>query len=54
MPCAHQPQRGDQDPSRRFVNLKAWYYQTLADLFEHDQIEGLTDELTLGQQQYAE
>jgi hypothetical protein len=31
------------------VNLKASLYQALADAFEHDQIEGLSDETTIGQ-----
>jgi hypothetical protein len=33
----------------RFVNLKACFYQALAEAFERDQIEGLTDEETIGQ-----
>jgi hypothetical protein len=37
------------DPAQRFVNLKAGYYQELADAFERDQVEGLTDEETIGQ-----
>jgi len=49
MPCESKPQLGENDPSRRFLNLKASYYQALADAFEHDQIEGLTDETTIGQ-----
>ena len=36
-------------PARRFVNLKAEYYQALADALERDQLEGLSDETTLGQ-----
>jgi hypothetical protein len=31
------------------VNLKASFYQALADAFEHDQVEGLSDEATIGQ-----
>ena len=31
------------------MNLKACFYQALADAFERDQIEGLTDEATIGQ-----
>ena len=38
-----------KDPAQRFVNLKACFYQALADAFERDQIEGLTDEATIGQ-----
>jgi len=49
MPCESKPELGENDPSRRFPNLKASFYQTLADAFEHDQIEGLTDETTIGQ-----
>src|SRR6202166_1829616 len=32
-----------------FANQKAQFYQTLADAFEHDQIDGLTDDETIGQ-----
>jgi hypothetical protein len=46
-PCESRP--GENDPARRFVNLKACYYQSIADAFERDQIEGLTDEMTIGQ-----
>jgi hypothetical protein len=49
MPCESKPHLGENDPARRFVNLKASYYQTLADAFERDQVEGLTDETTIGQ-----
>lgn len=49
MACESQPNLGENDPARRFPNLKACYYQALADAFEHDQIEGLTDEATIGQ-----
>jgi phage terminase large subunit len=38
-----------EDPARRFVNRKAQYYQTLADLLERDEIDGLTDDTTIGQ-----
>jgi hypothetical protein len=47
--CESEPQLGENDPARRFVNLKACFYQALADAFEHDQVEGLTDETTIGQ-----
>lgn len=40
---------GENDPARRFVNLKACFYQTLADAFERDLVEGLVDEETIGQ-----
>jgi hypothetical protein len=49
MPCESQPSWGENDPSRRFVNVKASMYQAVADAFEHDQVEGLTDEKTIGQ-----
>jgi hypothetical protein len=49
MPSESKPEQGENDPSRRFLNLKASFYQSLADAFEHDQIEGLTDETTIGQ-----
>jgi phage terminase large subunit len=49
MPCESKPNFGENDPARRFVNLKASYYQALADAFQRDQIEGLTDETTIGQ-----
>ena len=51
--CRHavreQTRLGENDPARRFVNLKACFYQALADAFERDQVEGLTDEATIGQ-----
>jgi hypothetical protein len=49
MPCDPEPHLGDDDPARRFVNRKAQYYQSLANAFERDLIEGLTDEATIGQ-----
>jgi len=49
MPCESRPERRDNDPARRFVNLKACFYQELADALERDQIEGLIDETTIGQ-----
>jgi len=49
MPCESRPQQGENDPTRRFVNLRACFYQALADAFERDQVEGLTDETTIGQ-----
>jgi hypothetical protein len=49
MPCESNPQLGENDPGRRFVNLRAQFYQALADAFERDQVEGLTDETTIGQ-----
>lgn len=49
MACESNPKLGENDLARRFVNLKAYYYQELADAFERDHIEGLTDEATIGQ-----
>lgn len=49
MRCESQPTWGENDPARRFTNQRALFYQTLADAFERDQIDGLTDELTFGQ-----
>jgi hypothetical protein len=49
MPCESKPEWGENDPTRRFVNLKAEFYQALADAFERDLVEGLTDETTIGQ-----
>src|SRR6185437_12484584 len=49
MSCESKPQMRENDPSRRFVNLKACFYQTLADTFERDLVEGLVDEETIGQ-----
>ena len=40
---------GRNDPAGRFVNLKAQYYQELADAFERDEIQGLRDDVTIGQ-----
>jgi len=40
---------GREDPARRFLNLRACFYQELADAFERDQVEGLLDETTIGQ-----
>ena len=44
LPCESRPKMGENDPARRFVNLKGSFYQSLADAFERDQVEGLTDE----------
>jgi phage terminase large subunit len=49
MPCEGQSVLGDNDPAARFVNQKAQFYQNLADIFERDEVDGLTDDLTLGQ-----
>ena len=47
--CESRPQLADNNPAQRFVNIKAQYYQTLADAFELNRIDGLTDDVTLGQ-----
>ncbi len=49
MACESRPEMTENNPAQRFVNLKALYYQTLADAFENDKIEGLTDETTMAQ-----
>ena len=49
LPCESRPDWGENDPSRRFTNQRALFYQTVADGFERDQIDGLTDEPTIGQ-----
>ena len=48
MPCESKPQMRENDPTRRFVNLKVCFYQTLADVFEKNLVEGLVDEETIG------
>jgi hypothetical protein len=42
-------QLAENDPAKRFVNQKAQFYQTLAEAFERDQIDGLIDDVTIGQ-----
>lgn len=49
LPCPSKSNLGENDPAKRFVNQKAGAYQTLADAFERDQVDGLTDEETIGQ-----
>ncbi len=49
LPCESKSNLGENDPARRFVNLKAQFYQSLADLLERDQLDGLTDEETIAQ-----
>jgi phage terminase large subunit len=49
LPCPSQPELGENNPATRFVNEKARFYQNLADALEGDQIEGLTDDETIGQ-----
>jgi hypothetical protein len=48
LPCESKPQLGENDPATRLVNLKACFYQALADAFERDQVEELRDETTIG------
>jgi hypothetical protein len=47
--CESRPELAENNPPQRFINLKAQYYQTLADAFELNHIDGLMDDLTLGQ-----
>ncbi len=49
LPCESRPDWGENDPSRRFTNQRAMFYQNLADALERDQVDGLTDEITIGQ-----
>ena len=49
LPCEARPELGENDPARRFTNYKAQLYQNLADAFERNQIDGLTDDATVGQ-----
>jgi len=49
LPCDTQPNLRENDPAKRFVNDKARFYQYLADLFEHDEVDGLLDEETIAQ-----
>jgi hypothetical protein len=49
LPCQSKPNLGENDLARRFVNQKACFYQALADAFERDLVDGLTDEETIGQ-----
>jgi hypothetical protein len=49
LPCESKGGSREDDPAQRFVNQKAYFYHTLANAFEQDRIEGLTDEMTIGQ-----
>ncbi len=49
MACESHPNWQEADPAQRFVNLKAQYYQELADALERDQVQGLRDDVTIGQ-----
>ena len=41
--------RGGSDDPLRFFNLRAQYYHRIADLLEHNMLDGLRDEATIGQ-----
>jgi hypothetical protein len=49
LPCNSQPNLGENNPAIRFTNLKAQYYRNLANFFQHDEIDGLTDDVTIAQ-----
>ncbi len=49
VPCENKPELREQNPNSRFTNEKARFYQNLADGFERDEIDGLTDDETIGQ-----
>jgi phage terminase large subunit len=49
LPCQSRPEWHENDPGNRFANQKAQFYQTLADAFESDQIDGVADDLTISQ-----
>lgn len=49
MAAESRPQWRENDPAARFVNLKAQYYQELADALERDEVHGLIDDVTIGQ-----
>lgn len=48
-PCESRPELNENDPAKRFANQKAASYQMLADALEHDELQGLNDETTIGQ-----
>ena len=49
IPCENKPELRENNLAVRFFNRKAHYYQTLADSFQHDEIDGLIDDATIGQ-----
>ncbi len=49
MACESRPEWPENDPAGRFVNLKAQYYQELADAFERNEVQGLRDDVTIDQ-----
>ena len=48
-PCESRPELNENDAAKRFANQKAAFYQMLADALEHDELQGLNDETTIGQ-----
>jgi phage terminase large subunit len=49
IPPESKPQLGPEDPAVLFVNRKAQYYQNLSDAFRRGEVEGLVDDITIGQ-----
>lgn len=49
LPCRARPDLGENDPAKRFVNMKAQLFQNVADAFERDLVDGLSDEDTIEQ-----
>lgn len=49
IPCENKPELHENNLGVPFFNRKAHYYQTLADSFQHDEIDGLIDDTTIGQ-----
>jgi phage terminase large subunit len=49
IPVESKPNLRADDPALRFFNQKAQLYQRVADLLEHDGLDGLTDDTTIGQ-----
>jgi phage terminase large subunit len=49
LPCKSRPGLSEHDPTRRFANQKAQFYQNLADILERNELDGLTDDVTIGQ-----
>ena len=49
LPADNKPNMRENDPALRFFNQKAQYYQHVADLLERDGIDGLVDDMTIGQ-----
>lgn len=49
LPCENRSHLNENNPAARFANHKAQYYQNLADAFQRDEVDGLVDEVTIGQ-----